>query len=65
MNPPFHEGHAAEPALGQAMIKTGFLIAARRRTPAAGRQSRPALRAGDGRDFKEWGERRNLPQLIY
>jgi 16S rRNA (guanine1207-N2)-methyltransferase len=22
MNPPFHEGHAAEPALGQAMIKT-------------------------------------------
>jgi 16S rRNA (guanine1207-N2)-methyltransferase len=22
MNPPFHESHAAEPALGQAMIKT-------------------------------------------
>jgi 16S rRNA (guanine1207-N2)-methyltransferase len=22
MNPPFHEGHAAEPSLGQAMIKT-------------------------------------------
>jgi 16S rRNA (guanine1207-N2)-methyltransferase len=22
MNPPFHEGHAAEPQLGQAMIKT-------------------------------------------
>jgi 16S rRNA (guanine1207-N2)-methyltransferase len=22
MNPPFHEGHAAEPGLGQAMIKT-------------------------------------------
>ncbi|MGO7932267.1 methyltransferase, partial [Rhizobium ruizarguesonis] len=22
MNPPFHEGHAADPALGQAMIKT-------------------------------------------
>ncbi len=22
MNPPFHEGHAAEPALGQALIKS-------------------------------------------
>ena len=56
MNPPFHEGHAAEPSLGQAMIKTAasalrgggrLLLVANRGLPYE-----PVLAAG----FKEHGE---------
>ncbi len=56
MNPPFHEGHAAEPSLGQAMIKTAasalrgggrLLLVANRGLPYE-----PVLAA----NFKESGE---------
>jgi 16S rRNA (guanine1207-N2)-methyltransferase len=56
MNPPFHEGHAAEPSLGQAMIKTAaqalrgggrLLLVANRGLPYE-----PVLAA----HFKEHGE---------
>ena len=56
MNPPFHEGHAAEPSLGQAMIKTAasalrgggrLLLVANRGLPYE-----PVLAA----DFREHGE---------
>ncbi len=56
MNPPFHEGHAAEPSLGQAMIKTAasalrgggrLMLVANRGLPYE-----PVL----AENFKEFGE---------
>jgi len=56
MNPPFHEGHAAEPSLGVAMIKASakalkiggkLMLVANRGMP---------YEAVMGETFKEWGE---------
>ena len=44
MNPPFHQGRAAEPEIGQAMIRAASSALEARRPPVHGAKSRPALR---------------------